>query len=306
MERIGLECKKGCIFAVSKQGVRRFSDVGAAARHLRSRDVRLFGTKSNLFDIHRLMDANIPFKIGTPSRLPRRRNYELPDLVNLSFELDNVPVAMGGWRYPTRDDWYLSRVFSKLVQNELDVPLLQEASEHLSIWPRVAFVDGVRLGMLYVLAGFFDPRWYLRPDRPNRGSKFKAYSGFSVVNTAEGMKRPKSGFNPVLNGSVVSAVMPLIHTVNDQYNHGPAAFLRRDWLRHYSRLLKTRRGIDPFNARRIADIKGVQRFLMYLFFNWLDVLNGTSKFDRHQFFIDEDTSKLFEQIFVETKTNVRI
>lgn len=280
---------------ISEDEYREFGAVeGPALELLRSADeVWVPGTKGNLIALPHLVRAGVRLKLGTPSHLGKDASRSPSRaLRRAAKKVSELPVALGGWRDATIEDYLLAELYSRLVFGGHHGDMLQEAAGHVRVWERLRFIEGLGENAVCVLAGYLDPRWYIDPKHPRRSSRFKSYGGFGAP---EKDKKQRSAnelrswdLRETIWRSVVWAVRP-----SKQREPGPREFLKREWLRRYDAVIE--RGLPHPVARHMADVKCVQKFLVFAWFIWMDIVTGQSRFDPDRYFKDQDTIEAFER-----------
>lgn len=254
--------------------------------------VRVFGTPGNLVRLSTLYRGGVDILLGNPSVLFYSNSSDIQSLMDAAHDIPDNPNR-GGWRPIGDSDVLLSDVLMGMRSKSLSKDLKDRVFSGLSVCKPLSFIDGMSSDVVQILAEYFDPRWYVDWRHPMRGGKFKAHAGFHLVRdgdlwrTVDPRKDADSGmFNVGLYYLVTSTVIPWVRP--KVAREGPRDFLRREWLDYYRRVMVTKSNMKPVFGRRMADIKMIQRFLVFLRLVWMDDIYGSSVFDPLQFFKYED------------------
>lgn len=108
---------------------------------------------------------------------------ELEDPVRALYAMRTVArtASVGGWHIFNKDDYASYAVASHLQKgNEVDDHALRLIKAH-PVWAPITFIRHLNIHALTKLvATILDPRWYIDPSNPTRGSKLRAYLGLDL------------------------------------------------------------------------------------------------------------------------------
>jgi hypothetical protein len=178
---------------------------------------------------------------------------EMKDPEQILYKLRGatVPASLGGWHDFTDDD-RICYVIASAIADSLDLADFLLVAQSHSVWKYLTFVaDLDELAACRLLGTVLDPRWYIDPRHPNRGSRLEQFLGVSPVTVAKRERNEKS-----TSISRYENVLNCWKNLPEADNSAAGRFLWRLW--------------DRKGASFSADLSVSKTFLAYTRFCWLN------------------------------------
>lgn len=147
--------------------------------------VRVVGTHGNaalLLELYRVLKKGelASLEVCSPLVCESPEDRRDPELLLYYARSFASPSSLGGWHHFTDKDFF-SYALCRAFQLSPDItPWVEETAMKHPAWPSASFVDGLSPGDFARLAALvLDPRWYIDPDEPGRGSRLEQYLGLN-------------------------------------------------------------------------------------------------------------------------------
>lgn len=198
---------------------------------------------------------------------------------------DGRPASIGGWHEMTEND-YVSYMLAHKLQTAktCNDDIRRLAKDHIA-WPALSFIPTInRDAAIQLLCTLLDPRWYIDPDKPDKGARIESFLGLHPKT-----QRGVSGDGPRWRlHNLCELVMRCWKPVDlVPYSPGtmenPRNFVLRVWQHH--------------GKGYLGDLRASQYFINYLRLTWISGLygkrTGEALFVPEYFFGPRDESSAF-------------
>lgn len=230
--------------------------------------VRLTGSRKHANLIVTLYFAQIRgalrgVQLCGPAVIPARLQNNIAQSLTYLRSIDSRSASVGGWHQIDENDYVSYALIQKLNANsgEINSDIRYLAAQHPA-WPALTFIPHLDLDRCIELLTYLaDPRWYVDPEHPDRGSRLESYLGLQPKT-----QRGASGAGPrgrlADQCDLVMACWktPALESANIE---NPVNFLKRIWMHHGSNYM--------------ADLRTSQYFVNYLRLTWLNAIYSKSR-----------------------------
>jgi hypothetical protein len=238
---------------------------------------RVMGTQGNVELILALFLRILEQETGSvevcsPLACKTQKEREDPIRLFLAARSINQVSSLGGWHNFNKNDYPTYALSQHLTRTkgQVDDHARRLLKTHPN-WAALTFIPHINMdACCKLLALILDPRWYLTPTNPNRGSKLRSFLGLDIK-TLLGVigkgpiqryhERCKLVFDAIQGNTSRSSI------------NNPAFFLHRIM------------AVNP-DKRVIGLLRAMQTFVEYLRLTWLAAL-GSGKHQNEALFVPE-------------------
>lgn len=146
-------------------------------------NVRLIGCQNNLQLILALYERRMRHDAGvievcSPLVCNTRKDRSNPETAILAMRSLGRSASTGGWHVFDKKDYFSYALAMQLIKvSKVDQHALELLENHVA-WPALTFIPHLnKQNVAVLLAVILDPRWYVDPMYPTRGSKLRSFLG---------------------------------------------------------------------------------------------------------------------------------
>lgn len=214
--------------------------------------------------IRRLKDENGTVELCSPMVCKTNVDRHDPSKVLYAMRQYERPTSMGGWHAMKYDDYMNLALASHLLKRGGEVDdISRRLFKNHPVRIPVTFITHLNIdACIKLLALIGDPRWFIDPIHPTRGSRLRRFLGLNLGNKNE------------IRSALVHDAWCGEH--NPKWTEKPDYFLFR----------VQRESMEKHNNAPLADLRAAQTFIEYLRLCWLAAL-GRGKHQREALFVPE-------------------